>query len=861
MSLVSYLDAVKTNSSMKLVFVLVMSLFLSACGVGAGEEDALNNASDVDSQTPTEEEDQNPVEVSAVQISAHPQSLTIEEGDNAFFTTSASGGGALSFQWRKDEQNIVGATGSSLVLVNVSEADAALYDVVVSNSAGSQYSLAALLSVNTPVIVVPTVDPVVIVSQPQALTVDENTSASFSVQVTGDGEISYQWLKDGQTINGATAASFSINPVSLSDAASYRVRVTNSVSSVLSNSVVLSVTALPEPVVIVSQPQALTVDENTSASFSVQVTGDGEISYQWLKDGQTINGATSASFSINPVSVSDAASYRVRVTNSEGSVLSNSVALTVIALPEPVVIVSQPQALTVDENTSASFSVQVTGDGEISYQWLKDGQTINGATSASFSINPVSVSDAASYRVRVTNSEGSVLSNSVALTVTALPEPVVIVSQPQALTVDENTSASFSVQATGDGEISYQWLKDGQTINGATSASFSINPVSVSDAASYRVRVTNSEGSVLSNSVALTVIALPEPVVIVSQPQALTVDENTSASFSVQATGDGEISYQWLKDGQTINGATAASFSINPVSLGDAASYRVRVTNSEGSVLSNSVALTVTALPEPVVIVSQPQALTVDENTSASFSVQVTGDGEISYQWLKDGQAITGATSANFSINPVSLGDAASYRVRVTNSEGSVLSSSVALTVIALPEPVVIITQPQSITVDENASAGFSVEVIGDGEISYQWLKDGGIIEGEDLSTLSLSSVTSSDAASYSVIVTGSDGPVLSDVANLVVTVVQVVSSIELTWDIPEAREDGSDLSLGEINGYVIVYGTDINNLANELVVEGASNTSTQLLDLASGTYYFAIATVDSDGVQGAYSGVIQQSI
>ena len=175
--------------------------------------------------------------------------------------------------------------------------------------------------------------------------------------------------------------------------------------------------------------------------------------------------------------------------------------------------------------------------------------------------------------------------------------------------------------------------------------------------------------------------------------------------------------------------------------------------------------------------------------------------------------------------------------------------------------PVVIVSQPQALTVDENASASFNVQVTGDGEISYQWLKDGEIIEGESFSTLNLSSVTSSDTASYSVIVTNSEGPVLSATANLSVTKIQIASSIELTWDIPQAREDGSDLSLGEINGYVIVYGTDEASLSNQLVVDGASNTVAQLLDLASGTYYFAIATVDSDGVQGAYSSVIQQSI
>lgn len=357
-------------------------------------------------------------------------------------------------------------------------------------------------------------------------------------------------------------------------------------------------------------------------------------------------------------------------------------------------------------------------------------------------------------------------------------------------------------------------------------------------------------------------------VLISSHPQSLTVEKGENAIFTSSASGGGMLSFQWRKDEQDIAGATGNSLVLVNVTEADAALYDVVVSNSVGSQYSLSALLTVTTpvviiepTIDPVVIVSQPKALTVIENSAATFTVQATGGGEISYQWLKNGATISGATSASLSLSSVSLSDAASYRVRVTNSQGSVLSNAVALTVTALPEPVVIITQPQALTVDEEASASFSVEVTGDGEISYQWLKDGGIIDGENLATLTLSSVVLGDAASYSVIVTGSQGPIVSDAANLVVTVVQVTSSIELTWDIPQAREDGSDLSLGEIDGYVIVYGTDANNLSNQLVVEGASNTSAQLLDLASGTYYFAIATVDSDGVQGAYSSVIQQSI
>ncbi|MFT6030069.1 MAG: hypothetical protein ACI8O8_001812, partial [Oleiphilaceae bacterium] len=173
MSTMNLLKSIKAKSNTQLAIALVMSFLLSACGAGAGGEDLLDNIANNEVQTPTEEE-QAPEEVAAVQIPSHPQSLTVDAGENAIFTISASGGGTLSFQWRKGEQNINGATGNSLVLTNVSELDAALYDVVVSNSVGNQFSLAALLTVNTPIIVIPTIDPVIIISQPQAITVDEN---------------------------------------------------------------------------------------------------------------------------------------------------------------------------------------------------------------------------------------------------------------------------------------------------------------------------------------------------------------------------------------------------------------------------------------------------------------------------------------------------------------------------------------------------------------------------------------------------------------------------------------------------------------------------------------------------------------
>lgn len=357
------------------------------------------------------------------------------------------------------------------------------------------------------------------------------------------------------------------------------------------------------------------------------------------------------------------------------------------------------------------------------------------------------------------------------------------------------------------------------------------------------------------------------PVQILTNPQDLTLDTGAAAVFSVSATGGGELSFQWRKNQQNIQGAVASTLTVTNVSSADGGLYDVVVSNSEGNESSLSALLTINPpvviqpIINPVVITSQPQSMSVDENAAASFSVQVTGDGEITYQWLKNGVTVNGANSSSLSFSDVGLENQGAYSVRVANSQNTLVSSVANLTVSLLPQAVTITSQPQSVSVDENASASFSVQVTGDGDITYQWLKDGEAIMGATSSSYNVSTATQVDAADYSVRVTNSRGSVFSSVASLNVTPVQVLSSIELTWDIPQQREDGSDLEMYEINGYVIVYGTDENDLSNQLAIDGGQTTNTILEQLSSGTYYFSIATVDSDGIQGAYSDVIQQSI
>lgn len=81
-----------------------------------------------------------------------------------------------------------------------------------------------------------------------------------------------------------------------------------------------------------------------------------------------------------------------------------------------------------------------------------------------------------------------------------------------------------------------------------------------------------------------------------------------------------------------------------------------------------------------------------------------------------------------------------------------------------------ITTQPASLSVTAGASATFSVVATSSSSMTYQWRKDSTSISGATSSSYTISSVASSDAGSYDVVVTNSSGSTTSSAATLTVS-------------------------------------------------------------------------------------------
>ena len=332
---------------------------------------------------------------------------------------------------------------------------------------------------------------------------------------------------------------------------------------------------------------------------------------------------------------------------------------------------------------TATFRVLATGSA-LTYQWKKNGTAISDATSSSYTTPATTLADNnTTFSVSVSNSAGSV-SSTATLTVLDTAVAPAITSQPATQSVTEGQTATFLVKASGT-SLQYQWKKGSTSIPGATSSTYTTPATSVGDnGAVFTVVVSNALGTFTSSNATLTVIAdVVVPVVVApaisTQPAAQTVTAGQTATFSVTATGTAP-SYQWKKGDTDISGANASTYTTNATAIGDSgAVFTVVVSNSAGSVTSSSATLTVSAVAPT--ISTQPTAQSITAGDTATFSVTATGTSP-SYQWKKGGTVIPGATFSSYTTPAMGYaGNGAEYSVVVSNSAGTVTSSSATLTV------------------------------------------------------------------------------------------------------------------------------------------------------------------------------------
>jgi gliding motility-associated-like protein/uncharacterized repeat protein (TIGR01451 family) len=419
------------------------------------------------------------------------------------------------------------------------------------------------------------------------------------------------------------------------------------------------------PPIIITQPNNQTACSGSSVSFSVSAMG-AALTYQWRKglvnliNGGNISGATTATLTINPASITDvAANYNVVVSGSSvPSATSINVSLTINSSPT---ITSQPSNQTACIGNSVTFTVAASGTG-LTYQWRKglvnllNGGNISGATTASLIINPVALTDAAlNYNVVV---GGTCLPNATSTDASLIigTSPT-ITSQPSNQTACVGSSVTFTVAVSGTG-LTYQWRKglvnivNGGNISGATTASLIINPVALTDAAlNYNVVVG---GTCLPNATSsdASLIVVQSPTAIANSNSPVCIGSPLNLTTPLLAGG----TYSWTSS----NGFT--SNVQNPIilssSLSDAGTYSLTVSNGTCSSAPSSVSVSIISCLVDLSIVKTVNKTHPFLGTSVIFTITVTNNGPLNAtgvavtEILQSGYTYVSSTVSTGTYNP-----------------------------------------------------------------------------------------------------------------------------------------------------------------------------------------------------------------
>jgi hypothetical protein len=177
-------------------------------------------------------------------------------------------------------------------------------------------------------------------------------------------------------------------------------------------------------------------------------------------------------------------------------------------------------------------------------------------------------------------------------------------------------------------------------------------------------------------------------------------------------------------------------------------------------------------------ITNQPASLVVTQGQTASFSVTAGGTAPLTYFWFKGATVMTNGPNPALTIANAQPANAGTYFVIVSNSVGAITSSNATLTVSVPSSPPVITTQPGNQIVNAGQTATFNVIATGTVPLNYFWLKGTTVVTNSSVPTFTVVNAQSSDAGTYSVIVSNSLGTATSSNATLTVNTVIIAPGI-----------------------------------------------------------------------------------
>jgi hypothetical protein len=347
-------------------------------------------------------------------ITAQPAGKTINSGQTATLSVTATGPAPLSYQWYQ------GTSDTTTTPVGSNSPTFTTPALTTTTSYWVRVTAATGLTANSVTATITVNQPPVITAQPVSRTINSGQTASLSVTATGSpAPLSYQWYRglsgNMTTPVGGNSSSFTTPTLTLTT--SYWVQVSTA-AGVSVNSTTATITVSQYPV-IETQPMSQTIAIGKTATLTVSATGPAPLRYQWYL-GTTGNrtlpvGTNSPTFTTPALFYST--NYWVLVTSPAGLTASSTTAKITVA--QPPVILTQPASYYIWPRQQVVLQVYATGGYGLTYQWFQGSSgdvshPIQGANAYYFITPPLTVTT--KYWVKVGNSSG-LTTNSVTATI------------------------------------------------------------------------------------------------------------------------------------------------------------------------------------------------------------------------------------------------------------------------------------------------------------------------------------------------------------------------------------------------------------------------------------------------------------
>lgn len=512
------------------------------------------------------------------------------------------------------------------------------------------------------------------------------------------------------------------------------------------------------------------------ASTNLSASGPGAVSYSWSPS----TGLNNPSIA-NPVATpSVTTTYVVSVTNGSGCVDQDTVIVTVVPVPTPVITPNGPTTFCIGKN------VKLTSVAATHYKW---------STSATDTLQSITVSTSGTYSVTIKNSIGCSASTSINVTVNPLPY------------IDAGLNAfvctNKKIQLNASGGTTYTW-SPGNTLSDSTIANPLANPAVTT---TYTVVGINSNGCQNKDSVTITTLSVP--IVDAGKDTAI-CDMST-----VQLKGSGANTYVW-HIGNTLNDSTIYNPKATPSAT---TTYTLVGTAVNGCVNTDTVKITINALP----------TIKVGNDVSACKSkpVQLNVVGGAAYIW-RPGNSLNDSTISNPIATPTVT---TTYTVTGRSEAGCNSSDTITLTILPIPS-VPAITQSQDTLISDP------------GYFAYQWYLNNVAITGA-----TGPKYTCTVNGNYHLSVSNSDGCSINSPLKVVTGVgidersAAVFVSIfpnptmdEITIELSLLKTENVKMNLINTSGQVM-QSLELKQ------IKGEHKTSFNLASYSNGVYYLQIVT------------------